>query len=66
MSIVSGPEVTRLILNSRGPFGNLSKVRDNGTLVTMPSVSGGLVRVNRPLIMTDVKIHPQQGYGQLD
>ena len=42
---------------------NLSKVIGKGNLVTMPSFSGGLVRVDQPLLMMDVKIPTDMDRG---
>ena len=56
-------EVTGLAWNMCGLVDNLSKVIVNGKLVTMPSFSGGHVRVDQPLLMMDVKIPTDMDRG---
>ena len=47
-----------------GLVDNLGKVIGKGKLVTMPSFSGGLVRVNKPLLMMNVKIPTDMDRGR--
>ena len=46
-----------------GLVDNLSKVISKGKLMKMPSFSSGLVRVDQPLLMMDVKIPTDMDRG---